>query len=685
MSPEQAEGKKVDARSDIFSFGSVLYEMVTGRRAFQGDTRASTLAAVLKDEPRPASQIPPDLPKEVERVIRRCLRKDPAHRFQHMDDLKVALEELKEESDSGKLSAVPLMAGTRRVRRVRLAILLILPLVVVAGWLLWRRGGGEEQSPVVTQLTTYAGSELFPCFSPDGSQVAFTWGGEKGDNWDIYVKIVGEANALRLTTNPGADAFPAWSPDGKRIAFTRSARGDSGGVYLISPLGGAERKLANFERTGKISWSPDGKYLAVARGTSRASALVLLPLGGGEPRPISSPKPPAWDWYPAFSPDGSQLAYAGCSGLNTCDLYIQELAPDYVPRGSPRRITQQELLISGLDWSRDGESLIYGASVSAGLVTYLWRVDTKGRRPPARIELAGPRVDDPAVAPAGNRLAFTREQGNVDIWRFTAGGVAEPFLTSSMFEQSPRFSPDGKKVAFTSNRGGEMLEIWVANADGSNPFPVTNRVGRYQGSPDWSPDGRWIAFDSQTKEGHWDIWVMEASGAGLRQLTSERSDDVIPSWSRDGKSIYFCSNRTGRGEIWRVAFAGGQPEQITPDGGHTAFESFDGKTLYYTKTEHAPLFAMPLAEKRERQVIDLVVARAFSVVEDGIYYIGRRSESQRYPLSFYQFSGGTTREIAQLEGEVGLGLTVSRDRRTFLFTKSSVVAGHDIMLVENFR
>ncbi len=212
MSPEQAEGKKVDARSDIFSFGSVLYEMVTGRRAFQGDTGASTLAAVLKDEPRPASQVTPDLPKEVERVIRRCLRKDPGHRFQHMDDLKVALEELKEESDSGTLPAVPQTAGTRRVRRRRLAILLILPLLVVTAWLVWRRRGGEEQSPVVTQLTTYAGSELFPCFSPDGSQVAFTWGGEKGDNWDIYVKIVGEANALRLTTDPGADVFPRGLP-----------------------------------------------------------------------------------------------------------------------------------------------------------------------------------------------------------------------------------------------------------------------------------------------------------------------------------------------------------------------------------------------------------------------------------------------------------------------------------------
>jgi Tol biopolymer transport system component len=628
----------------------------------------------------------------------RCLRKDPERRFQNMADVKVALAELRDESDSATQTA-PQAGLALRIKRRRLAILLILPLVIAVAWVLWRRIGGEVQSPVVTQLTTYAGSEGSPSFSPDGSQVAFAWNGEKEDNSDIYVKIVGEANALRLTTNPGADARPAWSPDGRRIAFMRFAPGDAGGIYLISPLGGAEQKLVNFVGAGQMSWSPDGKFLAIDRGSTsrqetgpaigatRASALVLLPLGGGEPRPISTPPAPGWDWCPAFSPDGRQLAYARCSGSSMCDLYIQELGPDCAPRGDRRRITRQEMFINGLAWSPDGKSLIFGASVGHGVVTYLWRVDAKGTSPPARIELAGRRVAEPAIAPAGNRMAFARRQGNQDIWRYTLGGVAEPFLTSSLIEWHPRFSTDGKKVVFSSDRGGETFEIWVANADGSNPVPVTDRVGRYVGSPDWSPDGRWIAFDCQTKEGNWNIWVVETSGAGLRRVTSGPSDEHIPTWSRDGRSIYFDSNRTGRYEIWRVAFAGGQPEQITANGGHTAFESFDGKTLYYTKDTQAapsPIFEMRLAGKQERQVVDHVSFRAFAVVEDGIYYIGRREDDRRYPLRFHPFSASRDREITRLENVSNYSLTVSPDRKGFLFTKS-VTTGTDLMLVENFR
>jgi Tol biopolymer transport system component len=464
----------------------------------------------------------------------------------------------------------------------------------------------------------------------------------------------------------------------------RFGQGENRGIYLISPLGGTEQKLASFVGYGQMSWSPDGKFLAVARGANRDSALVLVPIGGGEAPRLPIPAAPGWDWCPAFSPDGLKLAYARCSGSSMCDVYVQELSTDRAPQGERRRITRQDIFINGLAWSEDGKSLIFGASVGHGVTTYLWRVDAKGTNPPVRIELAGRRVSGPAVAVAGHRLAFTRLQGNADIWRYASGGVAEPFLTSSLIEWHPRFSPDGKKVVFSSDRGGDTFEIWVANADGSNPVPVTNQVGRYMGSPDWSPDGRWIAFDCQSKEGPWKVWVVEATGIGLRRLTSDPSDEVIPIWSRDGKSVYFRSNRSGRDETWRIAFTGGPPEQITTNGGHTAVESVDGKVLYYTKGEPSPIFEMPLANKRERQIIDYVFARAFAVVEDGIYYIGRRGDDRRHPLLFHQFATGRVKEITRLESVQNYGLTVSPDQRTFLFTKS-VATGSDIMLVENFR
>ena len=191
MSPEQAEGKKVDARSDIFSFGAVLYEMVTGQKAFQGDSKMSTCRRILKQEPKPMSQLVPGIPRELEKIINRCLRKDRERRYQHMADVKITLQELKEESDSGTLAGTP--AAVRPTRRawVWVGAALIVVAIAVAAWLFRGTARKPQAAPEVVPLTSYAGFERSPSFSPDGNQVAFSWNGEKQDNFDIYVKLIG--------------------------------------------------------------------------------------------------------------------------------------------------------------------------------------------------------------------------------------------------------------------------------------------------------------------------------------------------------------------------------------------------------------------------------------------------------------------------------------------------------------
>ena len=253
MSPEQAEGKKVDARSDIFSFGALLYEMVTGQRAFQGDSKLSTLSAILREEPKPASQVVEGLPRELERIIARCLRKSPERRFQAMPDLKVALEELKEESDSGTLmrpAPVTVRRGNRRL--VWAAVLLtILTLGVGALWFVRSTAKAPEAILHAVPLTTYPGFQGEPTFSPDGNQVAFAWDGEKRDNGDIYIKLIGTGGPpLRVTTDQAADYSPAWSPDGRFIAFLRELSGERAAVLLIPALGGPEHKVAEILTTG---------------------------------------------------------------------------------------------------------------------------------------------------------------------------------------------------------------------------------------------------------------------------------------------------------------------------------------------------------------------------------------------------------------------------------------------------
>ena len=239
MAPEQAVGGRVDARSDVFSFGALLYEMATGRRAFGGDTTAEVLAAVVSAEPRPPSEIVPGLPRELERPILRCLRKEPERRYQSMLDVRNELQDIREERESpgGTKAAAP-----RRAHRLILIGTLALGAVVGAlAWMLMLSDRAQLPPMRVVRLTTLDGYEIMPTLSPDGSQVAFAWNGEKeSGNVDIYVTFVGSPAPRRITTDPAMDVFPSWSPDGRQIAFVRQLTEHAGRVYLISALGGAE-------------------------------------------------------------------------------------------------------------------------------------------------------------------------------------------------------------------------------------------------------------------------------------------------------------------------------------------------------------------------------------------------------------------------------------------------------------
>jgi len=256
--------------------------------------------------------------------------------------------------------------------------------LAIAGAGLWLARDGVALPPArVVPLTTLTGYEIMPAFSPDGKQVAFAWNGEKENNQDVYVKVVGEEGVLRLTTNPYADWFPAWSPDGRQIAFA-SLR-DGGGIYLVSPLGGPERKLASLATMSRPSWSWDGKSLLVAQRHLEINpqpgdgALFLIPVAsGGDPRQILAAPPGTWYRDPAYARAGHSLAFVSCTGTiggPSCTLQVVGLKEGLVPSGKPRPI-QQYSNPYGLAWAADGASLIYGSD--DGKAGYLWRVDVRG-------------------------------------------------------------------------------------------------------------------------------------------------------------------------------------------------------------------------------------------------------------------------------------------------------------------
>jgi eukaryotic-like serine/threonine-protein kinase len=703
MSPEQAEGKPIDSRSDVFSFGSVFYEMLTGQRAFPGDTAASTIASILREEPTPISQVAEGLPRDAEKIVRRCLRKDREHRFQTMADLKVALEELKEDSDSGKLdiAVVPPGKSPRRRRGLLYAAAAVCVLLAAAAvawqWATPVAPPVHPAAPRLVPLTTFPGYEYTPAFSPDAKQVAFSWDGPKEDNFDIYVMLIGTSTSVRLTTDPAPEGYPVWSPDGRRIAFVRL--GTKPAVMLMSALGGSERELAETTVRGNgIDWSPDGKSIAfpAVPAPGKDSEIVLLSPDTGERRVVTAPPPGAFgDAMPRFSPDGKTLAFLREREDSYWTLWAVSLT---TPSARARNISPATARVysSAFAWTRDGRELVFSGAFQ-GASRGLWRMAADGHAPPVPVVGVGQNPSHVAIAPHDGLLAYSQAVSDVNIWRLDleAGRpAAEPVkvIASTMMDGAPDYSPDGQRVVFVSTRSG-TYEIWVCNADGSNPTPVTHMGAPMSGSPRWSPDGKTIAFDSNA-EGQEEIYTVSADGGPPRRLTDSPSLDVVPTWSRDGRWIYFTSQRTGTRQIWKMPAGGGTAVRVTRHGGVNAAESADGTTLYYAKDIDASgMCRMPLRGGEEVQFLDAPAPRRWGSValtDSGLYYLaqdGGDVQHPRYAIFFYSFTTRKTARIAPLAKSPTSGtpaLALSPDGRSLLFTQLDA-SGSDLMLLENFR
>jgi eukaryotic-like serine/threonine-protein kinase len=531
MAPEQAECKTVDARTDIFSFGAVLYEMLTAQRAFQGDSPLSTLTAVLREEPKPIGKVREGVPHELERIITRCLRKDPERRWQSMADVKVVLRELKEEFDSGGL-AVSVAAVPRSRRRWAAAAALILVGVAAAGVtgaLVWhgRTDGPRSAAMSLTPipLTSYAGREQQPSFSPDGNSVAFAWNGDTEENWDIYVQLIGPGSPQRLTTDPAIELSPAWSPDGRSIAFVR-VRGGRVIVVVVPSRGGPEREVLETLKVGGLgfgqvlSWSADSRILVVGASPSveTPDALTAVDVATGETRRITTPLPGTeGDSLPSVSPDGRTLAFVRESGILTGELHVQALSAGFAPSGEPRRLLADGRFYHGVAWSADGRDVIV-SSGNQGDVG-LWRIPLRSPEQLERLSPSGDEWRQPAVAMQQHRLVFTSARWDDNIWSLAvsaqgrAAGSPTGLIGSTRSERNARFSPDGTRVAFESQRSGTQ-EVWVADRDGRNALQLTSFNGGQGGTAAWSPDGKSIAYDLRNEDGRGDIYVIPARSGG---------------------------------------------------------------------------------------------------------------------------------------------------------------------------
>jgi Tol biopolymer transport system component/DNA-binding winged helix-turn-helix (wHTH) protein len=595
---------------------------------------------------------------------------------------------------------LPITAFAQRTW-VWLGATLVVLAMAVSVWLFRGSPGKPQAAPEVIPLTTYLGSECSPSFSPDGNDVAFSWNGEKQDNYDIYIKTIGSTKLERLTTDPAEDVNPTFSPDGRSIAFIRVSKDRATFTIITIPsIGGPERRVADIAAMKAcvidgplFAWLPDGKWVVT-------HGLILLSIETGEKRSLTSPLPTSelfTDAFPAVSPDGHTIAFGRSFSFFNWSIYLLDLNKDLKPKAEPRQLIFGKEMNWNSTWTSNGQEIVFVSGRARG--GSLRRVKVSGQVEPQLLPFGGREASWPAISRNGNRLAYQQNSFDTNIWHLalsnsgTAAGPPAQLIASTHWDFSPQYSPDGKRIAFFSDRTG-VNSIWLCDADGANAAELFSQPGKGLGSPNWSPDGKRIAFDSNL-DGDMDIYVVKASGGKPMRLTTDPADDNIPGWSRDGNWVYFTSLRSGRRQVWKVPAGGGEVVQVTKNGGFVATESADGSFVFFTnRIDQGPMTAVdtpsmalwktPVGGGEESRVLPSVAVRAFAPVNNGIYFIPEPGADGQYFIQFLNLATGKVTTVATIPRPPYLGFSVSPDEHSILYAQVDE-SKSDLMLVENFR
>ena len=568
-------------------------------------------------------------------------------------------------------------------RGVRIAAICAAAALALSGAALWIRKnpGARSSGPVrIIPVTTFPGNERHPALSPDGTRVAFAW--EKpGEKTSLYVKLLDSPSPVRLTTSPGSDDEPAWSPDGQKVIFVRQTKGACE-ILAVPAIGGPPQRIADCAGgdAGKMSWSPAAREIAVSSPMpGGALRIEILDLEKGTRRKLTNPPPDSLgDEEPSFSPDGKEVSFLRSLSDGVSDLYTTASAG-----GPERRVTFENRSITGADWAPDGRSLIFSSN-RAGLFS-LWSVPAKGGEP-RLVAGGGSKMKHPSTARQRNAVAYENWHYEVSLWSVPLSDGNRPSsqltFAADEWEFDPEFSPDGSRIAYVSTKSGAD-EIWTTDRIGGSPSQLTSFGGPRLGMPRWSPDGRKLVFTARP-EGQADLYSIDSSGGVPIRLTSTPGDEGAPSWSRDGRSIYFASRRTGNWEIWRMPASGGTARRVTTHGGQAAYESGDGKSLYFSRADSPGIWRMPSAGGPESPLPVALAPNCWAdwrVTGKGIYFkVDRNDEA---PLvEFLPFGSSAAKTVALLDHQAWAGFTVAPDDSTIVYGRADRYEC-DIRMVEN--
>jgi Tol biopolymer transport system component len=560
MSPEQVRGLAVDHRSDLFAFGAIFYEMLSGKRAFRRDTASDTMSAILRDDPPELLESGRSIPPGLDRLVRHCLEKNPAERFQSARDIAFDLEAVSGASSSG---AARTGAATGPRFRIRPAALLATVALLGAGALLDRVLRRMPDPPLVAvRPLVQSGKDLFPAISPDGKTMAFC--SLRDGKARIWLKDLSTGGEVSLTEGP--DTEPRFSPDGSQVLFVRGLPplgppppGTEPDLYRVPLIGGSPRRVA--ANSGDADWSPDGKTIAFARVIPAPPGTVLFTVspGGGEPKEIAR-WPGRIAFMPRFSPDGNRIAVVSISSLSNSGSKVEIVAADGRDR---RSLAVPGSLggISGVAWDPSGRNLYFAQmlQVRFGASRLLRMAAGSGRTTPLVW------LDSEILALDGlgtGSLVADTASSRQNLAEIDLDNPAAPprWLTrGTSNDRQPVFSPDGESVAFSSNRSGN-LDIWELSTKTGAIRRLTDDA-----ADDWDPgftrEGRLIWSSGRT--GHLEIWSADPDGGSPRQVTHEGTDAENPTDTPDGWIVYALTNSPKQG-LWKIRPDGSVPARIGP-------------------------------------------------------------------------------------------------------------------------